>query len=62
MARPPVLQLLTLYSVEVIPSEASLYSGPIETFRRCRRRQPEVGLKTQISLQGSTGSLLDLQA
>ena len=43
----------------VVPSEARLYPGSIEIFRRRRRRrrrQPEVGLKTSISQQWSTGS------
>ena len=46
---------------EIIPSEARLYPGSIEIFRRRRRRrrQPEVGLKTSISQQWSTGSLSD---
>ena len=42
---------------QVIP-EGRLYSGSIEIFRR-RRRQPEIGLKTQISPQWSTGSMSD---
>ena len=49
----------------IIPSEARLYPGSIEIFRRRRRRrrrQPEVGLKTSISQQWSTGSLSDWQA
>ena len=48
-----------LYCV-LVPSEARLYPGSIEIFRR--RRQPEVGLKTSISQQWSTGSLSDWQA
>ena len=39
-----------------------LTPGSIEIFRRRRRRQPEVGLKTSISQQWSTGSLSDWQA
>ena len=51
----------------IVPSEARLYPGSIEIFRRRRRRrrrrrQPEVGLKTSISQQWSTGSLSDWQA
>ena len=51
------------WTMLLIPSEARLYPGSIEIFRRRRRRrQPEVGLKTSISQQWSTGSLSDWQA
>ena len=55
-----VRSIVIVYTVcsWIIPSEARLYSGPIEIFRR----QPVVSLKTPISPQWSTGSLLDLQA
>ena len=47
------LTALMVSVVVVIPSEARLYPGSIEIFRRRRRRrrrrQPEVGLKTSIS-------------
>ena len=48
---------LTMKQIPLIPSEARLYPGSIEIFRRRRRRrrQPEVGLKTSISQQWSTG-------
>ena len=57
-----VRSIVIVYTVcsWIILSEARLYSGPIEIFRR-RHRQPEVGLKTPISPQCSKGSLLDLQ-
>ena len=45
--KPPIF----LCMHNVIPSEARLYPGSIEIFRRRRRRQPEVGLKTSISQQ-----------
>ena len=49
--------------IYIFPSKARLYPGSIEIFRRRRRRrQPEVGLKTSISPQWSTGLLSDLQA
>ena len=46
----------------IIPSVARLYPGSIEIFRRRRRRQPEVGLKTLISQEWFTVSLSDWQA
>ena len=44
--------------MRLILSEAS----SIDIFRRRRRRQPEVGLKTSISQEWCTGSLSDWQA
>ena len=48
------LSLFTQFAVELFRAKR----GYTEIFRR----QPEVGLKTPISPQWSTGSLLDLQA
>ena len=54
------MNVRTLF-VAYILFRVKLYSVSIEIFRRRRRRQPEVGLKTSISQEWCMGSLSDWQ-